>query len=451
MEKKAFTLVELIVVITILAILWTIAFISLSWYSAEARDSKRISDTRNILWKINIKNISWILLEDLVLLEDNNNVIINNSWTFSKIWRINPQAIVENDENFRDPSNNRSYPIAYAYWGFWNDKYNFVQIATVSEKQNAALILWNYYKINPETDSPSLFVNDYNEWVVDWGSNLPYELNDKCAPPQWWNWIINNITTYIPECEWKVAWEVITIVWSRYNDNQWTNCDKDDIAICNWISGSWQILAACDVGAPAAWKSWKRFQWWNNYWFKNSWYIKTTTEHVDTSSYWPWCNYYSSTFIKDNNAEWNWSTVTNNNLWWWKWSVIDRQWPCGNWYHLPTYDEILWITYYLTDRHLSSVGLPLAWWTWAKLKKAMYAPDEGSFIGYNWATDQSYRPDANKDVHNRYWMSHWPDEDYYEWNYIWFSARALYLADTYMSYWDFHHRWYWFSVRCFKN
>jgi len=47
-QNKWFTLVELIVVITILAILWTIAFISLQWYSAQARDSKRISDVANI-------------------------------------------------------------------------------------------------------------------------------------------------------------------------------------------------------------------------------------------------------------------------------------------------------------------------------------------------------------------------------------------------------------------
>ena len=43
-----FTLVELIVVITILAILGTIAFISLQGYSAQARDSKRLSDIQNI-------------------------------------------------------------------------------------------------------------------------------------------------------------------------------------------------------------------------------------------------------------------------------------------------------------------------------------------------------------------------------------------------------------------
>ncbi|MDD2871273.1 MAG: type II secretion system protein [Candidatus Gracilibacteria bacterium] len=43
-KTKAFTLVELIVVITILAILGTIAFISLQGYSRDARDSTRISD-----------------------------------------------------------------------------------------------------------------------------------------------------------------------------------------------------------------------------------------------------------------------------------------------------------------------------------------------------------------------------------------------------------------------
>ncbi|QFR38795.1 prepilin-type N-terminal cleavage/methylation domain-containing protein [Candidatus Gracilibacteria bacterium 28_42_T64] len=44
-----FTLVELIVVITILAILGTIAFISLQGYSKNARDSARISDIENIV------------------------------------------------------------------------------------------------------------------------------------------------------------------------------------------------------------------------------------------------------------------------------------------------------------------------------------------------------------------------------------------------------------------
>jgi len=47
-SQRGFTLVELIVVITILAVLWTIAFISLQWFSLKARDSARVSDLATI-------------------------------------------------------------------------------------------------------------------------------------------------------------------------------------------------------------------------------------------------------------------------------------------------------------------------------------------------------------------------------------------------------------------
>ena len=56
--KSWFTLVELIVVITILAILWTIAFISLQWYSSQARDSKRIADIQNIKTSLELFSIN---------------------------------------------------------------------------------------------------------------------------------------------------------------------------------------------------------------------------------------------------------------------------------------------------------------------------------------------------------------------------------------------------------
>ena len=51
-QTKAFTLVELIIVITILAILATIWFMSFQSYTADARDWKRKSD----LWELR----SWL-------------------------------------------------------------------------------------------------------------------------------------------------------------------------------------------------------------------------------------------------------------------------------------------------------------------------------------------------------------------------------------------------------
>lgn len=62
MTKKGFTLVELIVVITIIAILWTISFVSFQWYSKSASDSKTVADISNTHKKIALFKVeSWFV------------------------------------------------------------------------------------------------------------------------------------------------------------------------------------------------------------------------------------------------------------------------------------------------------------------------------------------------------------------------------------------------------
>ena len=78
-KKQAFTLVELIVVITILAILWTIAFISLQWYSESSRDSVRISDVSNMKTSLALFELnSW-----KYPLPDDNQVV---SYSWDTLW-----------------------------------------------------------------------------------------------------------------------------------------------------------------------------------------------------------------------------------------------------------------------------------------------------------------------------------------------------------------------------
>ena len=76
MHKRAFTLVELIVVITILAVLWTIAFVSFQWYAASSRDSVRITDLKNIDKVLKLKVTAW---ETLLLPEQ--ALKLTASWT----------------------------------------------------------------------------------------------------------------------------------------------------------------------------------------------------------------------------------------------------------------------------------------------------------------------------------------------------------------------------------
>ena len=79
--KKAFTLVELIVVITILAILGTIAFISLQGYSADARNSKRTSDINTLAGKMNIQSTEGTALLSFVSGSSGELSPVQVAWT----------------------------------------------------------------------------------------------------------------------------------------------------------------------------------------------------------------------------------------------------------------------------------------------------------------------------------------------------------------------------------
>ena len=158
MKRGAFTLVELIVVITILAILWTIWFISLQWYSSEARDSKRISDINNLHKKIEVELSKWTWINELVTVTNTWNVTINSqSWTRNQ-GTVNFIKLKENRDDFTD--NGIDYPVSYSIWWTGTWRYNFVQLATIKESTNQSALAWNYYKIQ-SWDSESLLPRSF--------------------------------------------------------------------------------------------------------------------------------------------------------------------------------------------------------------------------------------------------------------------------------------------------
>jgi prepilin-type N-terminal cleavage/methylation domain-containing protein len=163
--KKAFTLAELIIVIIILAILWTIAFIFLQWYSIDARDVKRITDVRGLLDKINIEVAKGMKLGDSMANGFQTWITINSSGAETNIWIVNFENLKENQESFQDPLNGKDYPFAFSEWYTevnWEEKkYKFMQMAITMERDKTTQFVWNYFQYQPG-DSPNLFTD--SEW-----------------------------------------------------------------------------------------------------------------------------------------------------------------------------------------------------------------------------------------------------------------------------------------------
>ena len=117
-KSKGFTLVELIIVITILAILSTIAFISFQWYTKNARDSNRTSTLTNLQKWLDIYSVQvWILPEP-----EWNVVSWSLNWVqLTKVWIVwdNISRLIKLNKTATDPVSGNNY----AYWVSADNKY----------------------------------------------------------------------------------------------------------------------------------------------------------------------------------------------------------------------------------------------------------------------------------------------------------------------------------------
>ena len=132
----------------------------------------------------------------------------------------------------------------------------------------------------------------------------------------------------------------VYMLWSDTDKNHYTLMDRN-----MWATGIYNN----NYSNPNINSLWYYYQWWNNYWFDskadNPGNLNNITGNtVDVSSY-SWSNPYESYWFvgKDSNSK-NWMKSVNKNLWWWEESdVSHRQWPCPDWYHVPSVDEWRWL------------------------------------------------------------------------------------------------------------
>ncbi len=315
-QNKAFTLVELIVVITIIAILWTIAFISLQWYSKDARNSVVINDISLIqknleLFQINTWKypepdwpISWIVV---------NSANVFNQWfiwdnIFTNLWKLNKKPV--------NPLTWEEYVYSKTtYWNYyelkadleWNSSLSLLN-NTYADNSKYTFIRWNYNWVLAYTHTwwinwwthyivplPSLIINtgalvEYsksnNISLIDWMNSSDW-LNFK---PTFWLWteLPNNLedlenimddivdsftwttiadTNIIGEIlNWTEDVSFITIGRDIINNNLW------------WNINLWNVISrTCELDWWNAKQDWINWTWWECYrincykWFVENW------------------------------------------------------------------------------------------------------------------------------------------------------------------------------------
>ncbi len=130
-------MVELIVVVVIIAILWTIAFISIVNYPKQARDSKRISDLRLMEKSLSLYELlvwSYPMPEEIKTISSISWAI---EWTF---WNDNFLQVWKLDQLPKDPLSDKTYTY------FVSDNWKSFRIETKLE-DGSIFSVWN---LNPD-------------------------------------------------------------------------------------------------------------------------------------------------------------------------------------------------------------------------------------------------------------------------------------------------------------
>lgn len=265
-QNKAFTLVELIVVITIVSILWTIAFISLQWYWKSARDSTRLSDLSAMKTSLELFYLNAWKYPDAT---DWFNVTYSWStvwtqWTFwnstisnvdklDKIptdpltWREYTYSITNTKQEFQlawlmetDELSNTLFENKVLAWNIiataivtWN--YNWKLVKTLSWVNCEILSLPSIISSQPNTTTNLMDILSNTGLVYNWFNNLPSNyITSKYKSDWWFNFVSNRFVAYADSSACKPLYNTednsarITLVTNLKEAYAWTIIENQE-------------------------------------------------------------------------------------------------------------------------------------------------------------------------------------------------------------------------------
>jgi uncharacterized protein (TIGR02145 family) len=206
---------------------------------------------------------------------------------------------------------------------------------------------------------------------------------------------------------------------------------------------------------------WYYYQWGNNYGFPTTGDIEKvllySETNIDASGFWSNNPYSSDTFIK---LGYDWSHTWNDNLRWWEWdnennwrwypinNVIDRQWPCPSWYHVPSIWEWSKLLEFWAYEY-----------TWAWNELTLITSDSLSRIATNNTASTNFYKRLNIPLAGQRNYDSSSTSDYNKWGLIWSSSPENSSTSAFRMFWEKdkvttnnkNGRAWWSSVRCFLN
>ena len=358
-NRQAFTLVELIVVITILAILSTIWFVSYSGYLAGSRDSNRISQLKAISEWLQLYSTNHSLPTP-----DAKSTNIMDNWTQIATqwyaWKNVLETITYSTE-WVDPKDN----IYYSYYLTKNKKY-YQLMGWLEEEDNLQnQATWIDYSIR----YPIVFWNKL--WILTDKDNTPIQ--------ETWTTSIDISNIWIEIKSYLKDSEYVTGTWSRFSnldevDEKWGQhwYVVDNLFFYDNPNTGWRLVDPnCDINditiGSQTW-AWCNSTIWN--WFER-WKKDNGSDWVIDNTY--SCFDYNINNDKSNCTIWNSLMASNANpkdyfdikLPGWtniNWDIeFDTIWgklytwnnanttACWDWYHLPTDEEWEYAEEYLFD------------------------------------------------------------------------------------------------------
>lgn len=210
------------------------------------------------------------------------------------------------------------------FYQFWNNYWFPYSWATefYTTTQNVS---W-YWPQNPYLDSHFVKIS----------SNYRFLNTSGVTNIWWWQESWTKILTEPKSITYKVltgveVWQNPTLGLFSFTKDDWN---------------TWTTIADKDLWANGVWQEWNLYQWWNDYWFPATGTVTRSTASVNVDNYWPWNHYNTSTWTRSNYAIYSTTYSTSpytywKDLWWWTTdTIIARQWPCSNWRHVPSRQEL---------------------------------------------------------------------------------------------------------------